>query len=190
MGVGHLERFCNDAEIACILSHVKVLSHFLASKEEYCLVFEDDLLAHPNFKNLSSFYDIRYGEFDVLMFGGVFVDYDKNGAKSFGLTELKKIQNKDTHVDNARFWQTHAYLASREFAYNLIGRYREWTNTEQYRYPQLDNYISGAPWFRTKLISDQTSTEVSRYRMSGEFSDKICGILFQDNGLVSNIQNQ
>ena len=189
MGVGHLERFHNDAEIACALSHIKVMNHFLASKEEYCLVFEDDLIAHPNFKNLSSFDDINYGEFDVLMFGGVFVSYTKNEEKIFNLTELKKAQNKQTHVDNANFWQTHAYLASREFAYKVVSRYRDWTGTEEYRYPQLDNYISGAPWFKTKLICDQSSAEKHRYRLHNEFAHNLCGILFQDNNLPSNIQS-
>jgi len=188
MGVEHLERFCNDAEIACALSHIKVMAHFLSSKEEYCLVFEDDIIAHPNFKNLSSFEDIKYGEFDVLMLGGIFVDYVKDGIRYLSLAETLDLQNKQTHVDNVKFWQTHAYIASREFAYKLISRYREWTNTEEYKHPQLDRYISEAPWFRTKLISDQTSEEIGKYRMSSGYSDKICGILFQDNNNVSTIQ--
>jgi GR25 family glycosyltransferase involved in LPS biosynthesis len=189
MGVGHLERFCNDAELAVALSHLKVLANFLSGREEYCLIFEDDVIAHPNFRNLASFEDIQYGEFDMLAFGGVFVGHDKITLECKNLQELKSRQNKSSHVDDAVFWQAHAYMVTREFAYKAISNYSAWTNTEEYHHPQWDEYFSRAPWFRTKLIADQTSTENHKYRLHTIHPTKICGILFQDASNTSTIQN-
>lgn len=189
LGAGHLERFCNDAEIAVLLSHMKALANFISGREEYCLIFEDDVIAHPEFNRLADFHDIYYGDFDLLSFGGIFVGYDKATLQCKDLTQVKKLQKKDTHVDNVVFWQAHAYMASRQFAYSALNRYREWTNTDEYHFPQWDEYFSRAPWFRTKLIANQTSSELSKYRLHTVHPSKICGILFQDNDNTSTIQN-
>lgn len=189
MGVGHLERFCNDAELAVALSHMRALAHFLSGKEDYCIIFEDDVILHPEFKKLADFSDIHYGDFDMLSFGGVFVGHDKSTLQCKDLQELKKIQDKETHVDDVVFWQAHAYMVSRAFAYAALGRYREWTNSEEYHHPQWDEYFSRAPWFRTKLAANQTSSEMSKYRLHSIHPAKICGIIFQDNNNTSTIQN-
>lgn len=189
LGVRHLERFCNDAEIAVLLSHMKALTHFITSKEDYCLIFEDDIIAHPEFNQLADFNDIYYEDFDLLSFGGIFVGYDKFTLQYKDLKDVKKIQKKETHVDDVVFWQAHAYMASKEFANITLAKYKEWTASNEHRFPQWDEYFSRAPWYRTKLIANQTNLELSKYRLHTIHPTKICGILFQDNDNTSTIQN-
>lgn len=55
LGATRLDRFYNCAEMACLLSHFRAIYAFLISKEPYCMIFEDDVVAVPEFKSLQDY---------------------------------------------------------------------------------------------------------------------------------------
>jgi len=197
MGAKRLERFVNDAEIALVLSHWKVWAHFLASGEQYCLVFEDDVVGVQEFSDVADFNDLRYGDFDVLAFGGVFLDMtDTAGNRKFlNLSEAQASQRNRSYLQDCSFWQSHAYLISREGAYKALLGYPSWMSLEEYRQPQVDNYIANDRNLRTMLASNRNIGDVGEYSLSGvihhtygNLSDRLCGILLQEKNYKSTIQ--
>lgn len=192
LGAKHLERYNNDAEIACTLSHFKVMYDFLAGKEEYCLVFEDDALPVPDFKKHADFNDVTYGDFDLLSFGGIYIG-PTDAANPIWTSEnvaiLKAVhENKSTCVDNVVFLGSHAYMLSRKGAYQLLQEYKQWLSSEEYRYPQLDRYISGLRAIKNKLAV-HTPANLQDYSLGEYFGDFFRGIIFQRKDFPSLIRN-
>ena len=198
MGAKRLERFVNDAEIALVLSHYRVWANFLSGKEQYCLVFEDDVVGVPNFAAVADFNDLSYGDFDLLCFGGIFLDItDSSGSRSY--TDLATVCNQQgdkSYVSNASFWQSHAYLISREGAYKLMAGYPIWMSLEESRQPQVDNYISNYRVPRTVLAVNRELGDPKGYSLSwqihpeyGDLSKRVCGILLQEKSFKSTIFN-
>jgi GR25 family glycosyltransferase involved in LPS biosynthesis len=190
LGAKHLERYNNDAEIACTLSHFKVMHDFLAGKEEYCLVFEDDVLPTADFKKYADFKDVAYGDFDLLSFGGIYIGPTDIGSPAWTSENLTKLnttyESNSTCIDNVVFWGSHAYILSRRGAYALLQEYKEWLTSEEYRYPQLDRYISGLRTIKSKLVS-HTPLTAKEYNLSEYFGDFFRGVIFQRRGFVSSI---
>ena len=186
-----LGEFQNKGQMACALSHFKLLENFLGTDDEYCLVFEDDVIPHTAFSTHADFEDILWGSFDALFFGGIFCYYNFAGERHTDLAQVKKLQQNRTHLENCAFWQTHAYLCSRNFAQTAISRYRDWVNSrtpENNNCPHIDHYYSESGFFNTKLIAFQDTENLRDVRLHNMCGRKICGVLFQDNGYKSTIQ--
>lgn len=189
LGIHRLEAFKNNGEKGCALSHLRALGNFLGTSEEYCLIFEDDVIAHTQFAELKDFQDIPYGSFDLLSFGGIFDYYLNDSTKLSSLDKVKELQGKSSHVDDCVFWQTHAYLASRKFAEKAVAKYAEYVNNPHIKSPALDHYYSESGFFKTKLIAHQNTKNNHELRLNNWYGRNICGVLFQDNQYQSNIQN-
>ena len=178
LGATRLDRFYNCAEMACVLSHLRVMYDFLRSNEPYCFIFEDDVVPIENFDEVSSFGDIHYGDFDLLCFGGFYTgpSYDLWGLKSdlSQIEEAKKLGK--SYIDNCCFQFSHAYLISRKAAYQLTRDYASWASSVEHRMPQLDVYISSNSNIRRKLLVNQNIPHRERYMAAG---DRLCGILMQ-----------
>lgn len=198
MGAQRLERFINDAEIALVLSHCRIWAHFLSGNDPYCLVFEDDVVGIPEFGKFADFADLKYGDFDILSFGGIFLDLtDMQGTRSFtDLTTVKKIQGSASYISGVSFWQSHAYMLSREGAYKALLNYSSWMSLDEYRQPQVDNYISNFRGLKVMLAANQDVGDSKGYSLAnhthhiyGDLSNRVCGILLQEKAFRSTIQN-
>ena len=188
MGTQHLERFVNDAEIAVALSHFKAMHMFLAGTDEYCFIFEDDVVPLPNFRELADFHDIYYGEFDLLCFGGA---YSAPSYIFWGIDDVGQLrtahENNSTHISDCCFWQAHAYLINRKAAYSLLQDYGNWTSSEEYRHPHIDVYLSAHRGIRNKLICNQKINDVGQYMQGVKFAHRLCGIMFQEGNYASTV---
>ena len=78
LGASRLDRFYNCAEMSCLLSHFRAIHDFLTGTDPHCLIFEDDVVAVPDFKDKRDFHDIQWGDFDLLSFGGPFARWTLN----------------------------------------------------------------------------------------------------------------
>ena len=188
LGATRLERFSNSAEIACVLSHLRVIRHFLTTSDQYCFIFEDDVTPVENFREMADFQDICYGDFDLLWFGGCYAgpEYHLWGMKS-DLRQLHAAQMRgSTHVDDCCFWQAHAYLLSRKGAYRLLQDYAEWASSSEYKKPHIDVYLSSNRNIKNKFLCNQKIANVEQYMHPG---DRLCGILLQKNSYISTITN-
>lgn len=198
MGATRLERFVNDAEIALVLSHCRIWANFLASSEQYCLVFEDDVIGVENFEDLADFNDLSYGDFDILCFGGIYLDMPSvYGHRNYvSLSQAKERCGNKSYIKEASFWQSHAYLISRKGAYKALFNYPAWASLEEFRQPQIDNYIANFKGLDVVLASNQQIGNVYRYNLHekdvwnyGPLAERFCGILLQESGYQSSIQS-
>jgi GR25 family glycosyltransferase involved in LPS biosynthesis len=194
-GVSSMDKFgkyTNTGQYACALSHLSLLRCFLKSTQEHCLVFEDDVIAHTDFHKYADFPDIYWNELELLSFGGVFVHCMYEGKKYTSILETKNIQNKASHVDGAHYWQTHAYLCSRNFAHKAIEKYSTWVNEstpQKINCPYIDHYYTESGFFKTKLVVAQDRDNLKKFRMHQGYSERLCGILYQSNDFKSTIQS-
>jgi len=187
LGATRLDRFYNCAEISCILSHFRVLQHFLSGTDPYCLVFEDDVVAIPEFKEVADFTDIRWGSFDLLSFGGPFAGPDyaswKPGTEAWKTSNLEPLRETErigaSHVSNCCFWQSHAYMVSRKEAYRLLQDYPAWGSSDEYRIPFMDVYMSSNRNIQNKLICYRKIANPQQYSIGDKYGDRFCGIMFQ-----------
>jgi hypothetical protein len=83
---------------------------------------------------------------------------------------------------------------SREGAYKAMAGYPAWMNLEEYRQPQVDNYISNYRGFRVVLASNRKLGDPKGYSLSwqlhecyGDLSERVCGILLQEKNFKSTI---
>lgn len=198
LGATKLERFVNDAEIALVLSHYRVWSHFLAGNAPFCLVFEDDVVAVPDFKKYADFKDLSYDDVELLSFGGIFLDITDNNEQPsrISLDEAKQQQGNKSYLKNCSFWQSHAYLLSRAGAYRAIAGYPAWLSSAEYKYPQVDNYISSSRKIKSCLIANREVGDPRAYSLSkiihpeyGELHQRVCGIFLQEQSYKSTIQH-
>jgi hypothetical protein len=188
LGATRLERFSSDTEIACALSHLRAIRHFLTTKDHYCFIFEDDVAPVENFREMADFQDIYYGDFDLLCFGGCYAgpEYHLWGMKS-DLSQLREAQAKgSTHIDDCCFWQAHAYLISRRGAYRLLQDYAEWASSIEHKKPQIDAYLSSNRNVRNKFLCNQRIANATQYMHPG---DRLCGILLQKNNYERSVKN-
>jgi GR25 family glycosyltransferase involved in LPS biosynthesis len=194
LGATRLDRFYNCAEMSCLLSHFRVMHNFLSGTDPYCLVFEDDVVAVPQFKKYRDFQDIKWGDFDLLSFGGPFAgpDYsswtpNKNGWNSSNLEPLLEAEKRGaSHISNCCFWQSHAYIISRHGAYRLLQDYPAWSSSNEYRIPFMDVYMSSNRNIQNKLIYYRPENP-EQYSIGDQFGDRFCGIMFQRKDFTSTI---
>lgn len=185
MGAKHLEKFYNDAEVALTLSHFRIMHDFLTTQDSHCLIFEDDVVLHPDFSNLSDFEDIYYNEFDLLSFGGIFVSYPDPSTGNL-YKNIDEAHATKTHITNCNFWCTHAYIITRACAHRALSKYGEYT--EKGGRPQIDMYLCHNSQFKTKLISNRNIPNITQYSLGERFADRLCGIAFQEGSYTSTIQ--
>lgn len=196
LGAGRLDRFYNCAEMACLLSHFRIINNFLSGNDTHCLIFEDDVVACPEFDELKDFPDISWEDFDLLSFGGFFAgpDYSswtpgKNGWDTTNFNILNEAENKKaSHVSDCCFWHAHAYLLSRAGAYKLLQDYPAWASSAEYRIPFMDVYMSSNRNIRNKLICHKPNNP-EKYSLGDVFGYRLRGILFQRKEFKSTILN-
>lgn len=195
LGTTRLDRFYNCAEMACVLSHLRVMHDFLASNEPYCFIFEDDVVPIPAFKKMADFPDIKYGDFDLLCFGGAYAGPDyaswKPGTPAWNTSNLIPLHEAEktgsTHVNNCCFWMAHAYMLSRKGAHNLVRDYAAWSSSVEYRIPFIDVYLSSHKGIRNKLLINRDIPDIEQYTSGYKFGDRFCGIMFQRANYKSTI---
>jgi len=187
LGSTRLDRFYNCAEMSCLLSHFRIFNHFLSGNDPYCLVFEDDVVAVPEFKELCDFNDIHYGEFDLLSFGGPYSGPDyaswKPGTTTWNTSNweplLEAERKRASHISNCCFWQSHAYMISRKGAYRLLQDYPAWGSSTEYRIPFMDVYMSSNRNIENKLVLNRNIENPAQYSIGDKYGDRFCGIMFQ-----------
>lgn len=197
LGATKLERFYNCAEMACALSHLRIMHHFLTTKDPYCFIFEDDVITIPEFKQVANFNDIKYGEFDLLCFGAAYASPDhaswRPGSVEWYTTNFKPLAEAEeqgkSHVSNCCFWLAHAYLINRKAAYTLTRNYSDWVSCNEYRVPFIDVYMSCERKIRNKLLSYRKMDNPAQYSTGNRFGDRFCGIMMQRAGFNSTIVN-
>lgn len=195
LGATRLDRFYNCAEMACLLSHFRVLHHFLAGSDPYCLVFEDDVVAIPEFKMLADLTDTNYGDFDLLSFGGPYAAPDyaswKPSSVEWNTTNWEPVleaeKNGNSCISNCCFWMAHAYLISRKGAYKLLQDYTAWGNSAEYHIPFIDVYMSSNRNIQNKLVCYRKITNPEQYSTGDRFGERFCGIMFQRKEFKSTI---
>lgn len=194
LGATRLDRFYNCAEMACLLSHFRAMYSFLVSKDPYCIIFEDDVVAVPDFKVLQDFLDIMWGDFDLLSFGGPFAGatYEtwtpgKHGWDTTNFDLLLEADAKGaSHVSDCCFWQSHAYILSRRGAYKLLQDYPAWSSSYEYRIPFMDVYMSSNRSIKNKLIAYKPK-KPEQYSVGDEFGYRFRGLMFQRKEFASTI---
>lgn len=98
-------------EIGCFLSHLTVLKEFIKSKQEYCLVLEDDVALAKNFKNLTlEALNECPANFDLLYLYAILEQKQAVGV----------IDDKKYVLKGGKFWGTLAYLVSKKGATKVI----------------------------------------------------------------------
>lgn len=123
----------NLGEIACWLSHLKVINLFLTTDNEHCLVFEDDAMVMPHRMaavEAVTQYVIRWMEREkvtVVQLGHITRFYRKHHRQGFGYYITQLIQGSRAYniSDGFRLHKgqfrsgAHAYIISREAAKQL-----------------------------------------------------------------------
>ena len=194
LGASRLDRFYNCAEMSCLLSHFRAMHDFLTGTDPYCLIFEDDVVAVPDFKDKRDFHDIQWGDFDLLSFGGPFAgpDYDSwtPGKNGWDTSNFEPLNHADaqgaSHVSNCCFWQSHGYILSRRGAYKLLQDYPAWASSNEYRIPFMDVYMSSNRNIQNKLIAYKPENP-EQYSLGAEFGYRLRGIMFQRKDFKSTI---
>lgn len=152
------ESSLTPTEVACSLSHIKVLELFLKSKNEYCLVFEDDvigkevdLLLIKNFLSKNNF------DLPLVVLGGQ--ESMKNSKFLIG----RKINNDDfwliPRVSRIFLYRTCCYLINRKYAEHIITKQKKCLH-------RADDWLSffdyNQPIFFKKIFQHPKSLEYSR----------------------------
>lgn len=195
LGATKLERFYNCAEMSCLLSHFRIMHNFLIGSDPYCLIFEDDAIPVPEFKDVANFADINYGDVDLLSFGGAYAApthalWKPNSAEwstSNWEPVLEAEKNGRTHVSDCCFWLSHAYMLSRRGAYKLLQDYSAWASSEAYRIPFMDVYMSCNRNIKNKLSIYRKFANPQQYATGDRFGDRFCGIIHQRADFKSTI---
>ncbi len=180
------DTFNRPAEIGCALSHIRALEDFLTTSEEYCLIFEDDIVVHSKFLELFlELKPLQLNDIDILFLGGWFwsarfaeIEYKQKDI----LVEL----GGSPVIENATCFETHAYLASRNFAEYFLRIYRTAAPDES---RVLDNFYVTNIQERLKSyvlgFSPYTSDNLERIRVR---DSNTCGLVFQREDYESSIQ--
>ncbi len=101
-------------EIGCLLSHVKVWKEFLKTGDEYCLVFEDDVVISPSLRHFLDHFARSSIEADTVRLETYLwpVCLERRVARRIGSVSLHRLQS--AHCGSA------AYILSRPFALKLL----------------------------------------------------------------------
>jgi len=97
----------------CIVSHILTLERFIGSKEDYCLILEDDFTSdNPTMlkDNIKKLFDDGI-DFDVVQISGNHID-----IKECGYPYLKAVNDSQT---------TSGYIVNRRFAITLLNNFKE-----------------------------------------------------------------
>lgn len=181
LGFRYSERFNNTKEAARLLSHFRAMHIFLASNDEYCFVFEDDIKFTASFSESSTFDDIAYADIDVLSFGTVFSGENFYSDKLIDTSPLDRARKEGrSYVEGFRFKQAHAYLISRRAAYKLTQNYAEWANLKEYKCPSIASYLSDNNFIRAKLLANRPDPNLINHDNSKKYTGSLSGLVFQE----------
>jgi len=185
-GVRAASSFNSKGAIGCSLSHLSLYENFLASSDQYRLVFEDDVAPHSKFYELiDSVQNLSLDSFDVLFLGGWFWALgEKDAVKD--LQKALDLSKQTNFLRNPVSFETHAMLISRRFAYKAVDNYRRKQETGSLL---IDNYITQSKYFDTCLLtfSPFDSANVDKLQLRNMNN---CGLFFQTNIYGSHIQKK
>ena len=195
LGATRLERFYNCAEMSCLLSHFRIMHNFLIGTDPYCLIFEDDAIPVPEFKNVADFPDISYGDVDLLALGCAYAAPNnalwRPNSPEWNTTNWDPVReaekNGSTHISDCCFWLSHAYLLSRKGAYRLLQDYSAWASSDTYRIPFMDVYMSSNRNIKNKISIYRKMANPGQYSTGDRFGDRFCGIIHQRADFKSTI---
>jgi len=66
--------FGPKSAIGCAMSHIKTWKIFLETKDDLCIIFEDDVIFEKRFKYLNKYISNTPSDFDILLLGCLFCD--------------------------------------------------------------------------------------------------------------------
>ena len=139
--LSYQNKFKNDGEIACYLSHISVLKKFLSSNAENCLIFEDDLkMPESPPTNISKIFSTIPSDYDIIYLGRCWDNCQKNVP----------VNNFIVKPHNP--YCTHAYGVSRKGANKIIAL------SKPLEYP-IDNILAKSI-FTKKLIAYAISPSI------------------------------
>lgn len=184
LGILDFSRFNNLGEQGCALAHMQVLKDMLASKDQYRLIFEDDIIVHSKFHQLfESLKHLSLDSFDVLFLGGWFWSYADGKQEFRSKHQAVAYNNQQPYIHNAVNFETHAMLVTRKFAHKALTSYRNWTGRMA-----LDNFYTQSKYFDTCLLTfdpfDSNNIEQIQLRNTNS-----CGLFYQSNLTTSSIQD-
>ena len=96
--------------IGCAMSHIKTWKIFLETKDELCIIFEDDVVFEKRFKYFKKYIHNTPSNFDILLLGCLFCNNDF-------IDNIKINKYINTPSITAGL---HAYVLSRKGAHNLL----------------------------------------------------------------------
>jgi GR25 family glycosyltransferase involved in LPS biosynthesis len=98
-----------DSVLGCAMAHIKTWKTFLSTNEPYCVIFEDDAIFEPDFKqNFDLCLKHVPTDFDIFYIGCVF----NNNFNNININQYIKIPDC--------FLGTHSYIISRKGAEKLL----------------------------------------------------------------------
>ena len=169
--------FKNVQELACTYSHLSILEDFLKSKDEYRIIFEDDIVVHSKFiSHFNNLTNLSLDSFDILFFGGWLWSYEDAVAK-ISRNEYGGFKNDLKSVES------HAYMINRRFAYETLKAYEEspMKVTIDLHYAYYNNNV------RKCILTHSPSDSVNIKEIKND-DGKRCGLIYQSNQYKSTIQ--
>jgi len=101
--------FGPKSAIGCAMSHIKTWKLFLETKDDMCIIFEDDVVFEKRFKYLNKYINNTPLNFDILLLGCLFCDDKINNIK------INRFINKPLITAGL-----HAYVLTRNGAHKLV----------------------------------------------------------------------
>jgi GR25 family glycosyltransferase involved in LPS biosynthesis len=136
-----------DSVLGCALAHIKTWKTFLSSNEPYCVIFEDDAVFEPNFKNnFDLYFKHTPSDFDIFYIGCLHnINFTDNN-----INEYIKIPDI--------FLGLHSYVISRKGVEKLL------KHIDKNIYTHIDFMIKNLNskiiiYSATKRLVYQTSTD-------------------------------
>ena len=159
-------KFCTKSTIGIAMAHIKVWEQFIASNDEFAIIFEDDVIFTPNFKyNLNIILNNLKSNIDILYLGCIGCSDSINLFSAIGY--ISNIINYNNDSKNTNYFKkslvsfaTHGYIVSKNGAKKLIKYIKgNISNHLDYQIQELIKINLINSYVVNHLLVYQTSTE-------------------------------
>jgi len=120
--------FTHENYIACLLTHLNIITNAYENGDEYVTIIEDDVLIHKNINDLAL---LDIPEYDLLYLGFIPLTDDLS-SWNYNIFNDRFINNNVFETKN--LWGLYGYSISRKLMKHLIDHYKENMDMELDRY--------------------------------------------------------
>lgn len=137
---------------AATLGHLRAMKKFIETKDELCMIIEDDVRFHKKFNDIIPYVEtyMRQTKYDMFSLGFVNIPSTSYGKRIIRLIDRDVIEN--VHISNP--WGCQCYMISRQYATKLVNLFSNDNIYEVYK----QRFVTDSVLFDSNELGCKRST--------------------------------